>query len=429
MELPKMWLIQLVLMFCCFYVSSSLTCEGYNGTCSGHCYEEFDYSFAYRVGAGCWTTSPIPTIGRDKSYSYCSTDGCNNKYNVKDQRGKIKCYGNDSKIVENCDMCISSTINTGCRHKNAPSSGGQNATHGHWFRCYGELCNTNEKKKWRKCYVGEYGDCSWTYEHKESSGLAEKECDQWHAQNICVQQIWTHKTNKARGVCHKFRCYHQLMNHGYELVYKQFPNLNDTSEMTDEIQDANVTVKQCVTKGNQNCFKIEPPPKIKCYVSNNASLGDLKECNFFVTRCRLTRSKSGNAVTSRNGCSPANILFDSEEVYCYDTTGDTQTCDILVFFHKPKETYCHGWDKYCYKAVLNGTCTWYDCDLFDNRRFSQKDNIQYNYTRPDNNAIVFPVDHHRCAGENCNTPKDSANDLGSNLALMLLAIGLLNVLE
>uniref|UniRef100_A0AC34RFF9 Uncharacterized protein n=1 Tax=Panagrolaimus sp. JU765 TaxID=591449 RepID=A0AC34RFF9_9BILA len=251
-----------------------------------------------------------------------------------------------------------------------------------------------------------------------------------------------------------------MINHGYELVYKQFPDLNDTSEMKDEIGDANVVVKQCVTKVNESCFTIEPPPKIQCYDSRNATFGSPKECDFYATRCRYTRSKATYAVTRRD-CSPANIAFDdSKEKECYETA-DSEVCDIKgnlsnnylpeekncwtgiegdckpffnheigqAFFHKPKETYCREWDKGCFKAVLNGTCTWYACHRFSDNYFYQQENIQYNYTRIDNNAIVFPVDHYRCVEENCNTPKDSATDLSSNLALMLLALGMLNVLE
>uniref|UniRef100_A0AC34RFH8 Uncharacterized protein n=1 Tax=Panagrolaimus sp. JU765 TaxID=591449 RepID=A0AC34RFH8_9BILA len=386
-------------------------------------------------------------INRNGTDSFCTTsDYCNDQY-MGNRSGLIKCYGKENTTVQ-CEMCkwSSNADRIGCDHE----SGIKNSTSryvtndgvdGNYFVCYGDFCNTNDPSKKRKCYVGQYGDCKWTYEHE----------------NICVHQIWTHKTKKNR-VCHKFRCEHQLINHGYKLVHNQLPNLT-AGEMYDEIEDANVTIKQCVTKDNQNCFKIEPPPKIKCYVSNNASLGDLKECNFFVTRCSLITLRSTDEVKSRD-CSPSNIAFDdNKEMRCYNTT-DYQTCHFLgdssnnlpaekncwtgiegdckpyinkeipqAFFHKPKETYCHGWDDGCYKAVFNGTCTWYDCERFSNNHFDRKDNIKYEYPRHHNNSITLSVDHYRCSGENCNTPKDSANDLGSNLALMLLVIGLLNVLE
>uniref|UniRef100_A0AC34QB94 Uncharacterized protein n=1 Tax=Panagrolaimus sp. JU765 TaxID=591449 RepID=A0AC34QB94_9BILA len=335
------------------------------------------YTFLVRRGCKPENEDQPAVNGRGYSESYCrGIDKCNNQYNVTNKRTPIKCHGNN-QTVEGCDLCkwSSNPERIGCGDKSGKKAlttlGKDDAVDGNWFTCHGDFCNTDDHSKWRKCYVGQYGDCEWTFEHVESYEVSEETCDQWYAQNICVQQLWTHKTNTTR-VCHKFRCHHQFINHGYELVRKPFPNL------TAVCHDTSGDVQVCDIFGNASN---DLPVDKKCWT------GIEGDCKFYINK------EIGQA-----------------------------------FFHEPKETFCTGWDGGCYKAVFNGTCTWYDCARFHNKITFVQEHAEYNYTRK-GTTIEWPVDHYRCVGENCNTPKDSANDLGSNLALMLLVIGLLNVFK
>uniref|UniRef100_A0AC34R6B1 Uncharacterized protein n=1 Tax=Panagrolaimus sp. JU765 TaxID=591449 RepID=A0AC34R6B1_9BILA len=266
-------------------------------------------------------------------------------------------------------------------------------------RCAESLCNSETPTN---CYVGEYGDCSWTetqFPQKECTDEDKIDCV-WKTtpfvtlcdlsvRDICIYQKWIHPKDFQR-LCHKYRCQHDRQNHGYELVYKNPKKENRSFE--DKIENITVIVSQC--KGNL-CFKPNWTTHT-CYESNTAAaagLGNIVQCEDFATHCRLFFDSESREVTGRECTPPREAYTEWTELedgiyfrdffgnnsndgpkssYCY--TGSNGTCKNLDgdyrliwnnYRYRPYPTLCSNFDKECYATILptdDGNCVIHTCD-------------------------------------------------------------------